>query len=258
MWVGIPIRGAFDLEEPIKLDQIVADRIDDEEVESGKKRTKSFLEKYRSIIREGKKLQHAIFLIVSRIESLKNLFSWKSRWLSSVMYWLLICLLLGSLVLPQNVLLWLLMTLVLLDQFADTSKKQRLMSPYLHAIGKEVEESNFPAHWKMELAKSLSSFNTKIDDVVADFSASVLHAIFFRASRRLGWKNIPISLGDFTSAGAAGPVTVGMILEIFYERYHNGNEDWWKSVKTSIHPKNLIKSHLVSDWEEFNPSSLFS
>ena len=136
------------------------------------------------------------------------------------------------------------------------------MGPFLTAVEAEIEASNFSSSWKHDLKIRLGSFHTRLDDVNADYSASIVYGLFNRACRRLGWRNVRLNLHKFTDpsdgVNTGGPVTIGMLLEDIYTMYHNGNEDWWKRVKTTVHPKNLIQSHLVSDWEEYNPTSVFS
>jgi len=269
VWVGVPIRAAFESEDPVNLNEIVAsmeDKANDAEElathKDDKDSNRGLLAKYRAILREGKKLQSSIFEVSSKIESLKNLCTWKSRWISSAIFSVIIFLMTLSLVLPQPVVLWLILTFLLLDHLSDIQRKEKLMTPFLNAVAVEIESSKFSSVWKRDLTLRLGSFYTRLDDVNADYSASIVYGLFNRACRRLGWRNVRLHLQKFTDpsdgVNTGGPVTVAMLLEDIYTMYHNGNEDWWKRVKTTVHPKNLIQSHLVSDWEEYNPTSVFS
>ena len=269
VWVGVPIRAAFESEDPVKLNEIVASMEDKaleaEDMVSRKDETETnrgLMAKYRAILREGRKLQSSVFDVSTKIESIKNLCTWKSRWISSAIFSVVIFLLSLSLLVPQPIVLWLILTFLLVDHLSDIQRKEKLMRPFLNAVVAEIEESKFSHLWKQDLSIRLNSFYTRLDDVNADYSASIVYGLFSRACRRLGWRNVRLNLQNFTDtsdgANTGGPVTVAMLLEDVYTMYHNKNEDWWKRVKTSVHPKNLIQSHLVSDWEEYNPTSLFS
>ena len=264
VWIGTPIRVAFDSEDPIFLSELIKSLANDKEAETedDEKKSISFYAKYKMLMKEGKKLQRTIFEIASKLESLKNLVSWKAKWISSMFFWILMLLLVLAIHLPQQILVWLFLTLMLVDRLSDVKKKQDLMAPFLTAVADEIDASSIPILWKQQLRTRLRSYYTKIEDITFDFSASIVLNIFQRACNRNCMSHVHLSLADFTDVSGGkdtgGAVTVGMILEKIYINANNGNEDWWKSVKTTIHPKNLFQGHLVSDWGDFNPSSLFS
>ena len=263
VWIGIPIRAAFESEEPIKLSQIVESTVDkdgEELVEEGKKHL-SLYAKFKLIMVEGRKLQNVLFTVVSGLECAKNLVTWKSRWISSLVFWMIMAVLLFSLVIPQFVLVWLFFSLMLLDSFSDVKKKANLTRPLLEAIQKEVAASSVPAQWKAILASKLRSHYTRMDEVHSEVSVSIICSLVQKACDKVWFPNaVVLTLEDFavTEVSEGGPATVAMLLERIYLQANHGDSDWWKSEKVAIHPKNLIKGHLVSDWEEYDPVSVFS
>jgi hypothetical protein len=268
LWVGIPIRPAFESEEPVRLSEIIEGGSSDGSLEAAAaaaaaadKEGKGLFAKYKKLLQEGKKLQMAIFRGTSKIESVKNLWTWKVGWITSILFWVVQILLVLTLVLPPSVVLWLLLTLILLDQFTDLNQKNALMNPLMERIAIEIEFStSVPEPWKPRLTLMLASYYTRLVDLTNEFSGTVVLNVLQHACDRLGMRRVRLSLADLQDDGAAsgGPATVGMLLETIHERANNGNEDWWKQIKTTVHPKNLIKHHLVSDWEEFNPTSMFA
>ena len=254
VWVGRPIRPAFESEEPIKLSEMVEEG-SEKVAEEGEKF--SLYGKFKQFMDEGRKFQIYLFKFASQLESVKNLFSWKSRWITSLMFWLLIVFLFLSLCFSQSVLVWAIITFVLIDQLMDANRKMRLMQPLLDAIRSEINENRSPL--RKSLGKKLASFSANMVEITLDVPVSVLLPIFQRACDKVWFPNaVALTLEDLdTNADEGGPVTLGILLERIYLAAHHGDPDWWKSPKTTIHPKNLFRDHLVSDWEQYNPTSLF-
>jgi len=262
VWVGRPIRPAFQSEEPIKLSEIVdavEDKASDELVDEKKKR--SLYAKFRQIMEEGKKLQNFLFGIASQLESVKNLCSWKSRWISSLVFWVLMMFLLLSILVSQFVVLWGLVTFVLIDQLVDAKRKMTLMQPLLEAIQAEVAgQTSLPSAWKKFLDKKLDSFFANMVEISLEIPVSVLLPLFQRACDKVWFPNaVVLTLEDLdTGVDVGGPLTMAILLERIYLAANQGDVDWWRSLKVTVHPKNLIRGHLVSDWEEYNPTSVFA
>jgi hypothetical protein len=209
---------------------------------------------------EGKKLQNVIFRLASKLESIKNLVSWKSRWISSLVFFVLVVVLALCLLLSQFVVLWLLLTFIVLDHLVDSLKKRRLCKPLFDMIRAEIETSTIPDQWRRLLSVRLSSHFSPIESVTSDVPGQVLVSIFQKACDKLWFPNaVVLTLHDLEPEDReGGPVTLGMVLENTYLLINNNDPDWWKSEKSFVHPKNLMNGHLVSDWEEYNPSSLFA
>ena len=264
VWVGRPIRPAFQSEEPIKLSEIVEaveDKGNDQMIDGEGKKARSLYAKFKQIMEEGKKLQNVLFGIASQLESIKNLFSWKSRWITSMMFWLFVIVLFASLLVSQFIILWAIVTFVLLDQLTDAQRKAMLMQPMLDALKQEVSQATtLPVSWKNLLSKKLNSFSANMVEITIDVPVSVLLPFFQRASDQVWFPNaVVLTLEDLdTAVDEGGPVTLGILLERIYLAANHGDADWWKSLKVSVHPKNLIAGHLVSDWEEYNPTSVFA
>lgn len=259
VWIGSPIRPAFDSEEPVRLAEIVAavehgsERVDEEN------KARSLLARFKQLMEEGRKLQNVIFRIASRLESIKNLTSWKARWISSLVFYLLLVVLVLCLVMSQFVVVWLLLTFVVTDNLVDTFKKRALTRPLLDMIREQIQESTVPVQWRKLLRARLSSHFSTLESVTADVPGQVLLSIFQKACDKLWFPNaVLLSLHDVEPHSDGGPVTLGMVLELAYQQINNNDADWWKTEKSFVHPKNLMNGHLVSDWEEYNPSSIFA
>ena len=261
VWIGKPIRAAFDSEEPIKLSDVVSS-MDDNSAETlleKEKKRRSLYAKFWQLMDEGRKLQNILFGLASQLESIKNLFTWKSRWITSMIFWAIMIVLMASLIVPQFAFTWLIITFILVDHMSDVQRKMKLTKPLVEVLKKEVLSSNIPPSWKEILNDKLSSYFSKMDEIYLEVSVSVLCSMFQRACDKLWFPGaVKLTLNDFEISSSGGPVVLGDVLEKIYLLANHGDADWWKSIKVSIHPKNLIKGHLVSDWEEYDPNSVFT
>ena len=262
MWIGKPIRPALEAEEPIRLSQIVEATIDTSEDTDLKKNSSSIFAKFRLIMTEGKKLQGILFSVSSQLESFKNLVSWKARWISSVIFVVMIILLVASIFVPQRILCWIITMLIVLDSYTDMKVKRVKTAPLLHEVIHQVSISQIPDQWKEILRVKLESVFSKMHEITNEVSVQVLAPIVQKALLVVipDAHHVVLVPSDFGEGVVhdGGPLTWGHVLENIYLKANRNNADWWKSRKTSIHPKNLIKGHLVADWEEFNPTSLFA
>jgi hypothetical protein len=263
MWVGTAVRPALSSEEPIRLSQIVETATGDDKDELvGQKHHRSLLARFRQLMEEGKKLQNVLFGIATRLESIKNLVSWKARWISSLVFWVLIVLLFFSLFVSQFIVFWAILSAVLFDSLVDSLKLQRLTNPLLHALQEQLTPENaggIPAQWRQLMQIKMKSYFCNMEELLTEVPVSIVCGVFQKACDALWFKNaVLLSLNDFVSTDTSGPLTLQMVLEKIYLAAHHGDADWWKSVKVGIHPKNLIRGHLVSDWELYNPSSVFA
>jgi hypothetical protein len=263
MWIGTAVRPALPSEEPIPLAQIVeSTQGENKDAVVDKKQGRSLLARFKQLMEEGKKLQNVLFNLATRLESLKNLVSWKSRWISSLIFWVLMVLLFFSLFVSQYVIVWIIASAILLESLVDVLKLQGLTAPLRAAVLAQLSAENastIPAQWRDLLKHKLNSYFCNMEEVLSEVPVSIVCSVFQKACDALWFKNaVLLSLDDFDLNTTGGPLTLGMVLEKVYLVAHNGDADWWKSVKVGIHPKNLFKGHLVSDWELYNPTSVFA
>ena len=264
VWIGTPVRMAFESEEPIGLADIIASTAEnggDELFADNKNGRKSLYARFWQIMDEGRKLQNILFNVSTKLESIKNLVTWKSRWITSLILWVLLIVLVLTATISQFVLSWIFVSLLLVDQLTDIQKKMQLTKPLLDAIKLEIHAASIPVLWKNILKIRMASFFSRMEEVYTEVSVAVVCDIVQKACDKVWFTNaVVLTLNDFeispTSEG--GPVTLGVLLENIYLLANHGDESWWKSEKVSVHPKNLFSGHLVSDWEEFDPLSIFA
>lgn len=263
VWIGTPVRMAFESEEPIRLADIIASTADkggDELMADKKRGKKSLYARFWQIMDEGRKLQNVLFNASTKLESIKNLFTWKSRWITSLIFWVFLIVLILTVTISQFVLSWTFVSLLLVDQLTDIQKKMKLTKPLLDAIKVEIEAASIPVLWKNILRIRMASYFSRMEEVYTEVSVSVVCDIVQKACDKVWFTNaVVLTLNDFeiSTTSEGGPVTLGVLLENIYLLANHGDESWWKSEKVAIHPKNLFNGHLVSDWEEFDPLSIF-
>ena len=260
LWIGTAVRPALKSEEPILLSQVALAAAQGEIVETNQRR--SLLARFKQLMEEGKKLQNILFGLATKLESLKNLVSWKARWISSLIFWVLIFILVCLLFVSQFAVVWAITSFILLDSLVDVWKLQGLTEPLIAEIHRQLKDSDhIHDQWKRIVEEKLTSYFSNLEEILSEVPVSIVCSLCQKACDSIWFENaVVLSLDDFdtTSTNRGGPLTLGMVLERIYLAAHSGDADWWKSVKTGVHPKNLMKGHLVSDWEQFNPSSIFA
>ena len=259
VWVGTAVRPALSSEEPVKLSQIVESAVggpQDQLVET--KQKQSLFARFKQLMEEGRKLQTVLFGIATKLESIKNLFSWKARWISSLIFWVLIVILFSLTFVSQFVVVWVIFSAIIAEALVNVLKLERLTLPLVEELQRQLEEQeSIPHQWRVWMKKSLTSYFSNMHEVLTEVPVSIVCSLFQKACDAVWFPNaVQLGLEDFDATDES--LTLGMILEKIYLSAHSGDADWWKSVQVGIHPKNLIKGHLVSDWEMYNPSSVFA
>ena len=184
----------------------------------------------------------------SRTEQLLNLLNWKSRWLTSFFFWVLIACIFASALLTPNVLVWVLVSVVHYNGYKKWRSRIKRVKFFLKHFKEVIKESSDTFRGVHGELLKLAKYPWRPfggTEVSKDLINSAVQKTVDKL--QLG---IVVTLNDTKEC-----TCMFELVQLVYMK--KLGRKWASREVKSISVGSLMDQHLIGDWELYQPHSVF-